>query len=641
MVMDGGDGLTNGAANGLGLGSGTPPSSMPSISSTPSMNPATIGVNPGNGHFSHGPVPTALKTFSAPSGSCLTSEIMQKFLESNGANNMSITIRHAKVVQKSYGTEKRFFCPPPIVRLSGMGWQRKDKSGQRTNENLQELLVWIFIGAPQDRALEVQGVNTALAAEPFQKPGNPLGMPQGMHPGMPPPGMAGMNPFDPMAAMMHQHMNPHALWRGGLGGPHGFGLHPHNSHMGGNNTNTAAYEPQQLNFNGCDYCTAKQLFINDSDKRKHFELHVKCFFNQNTDLGQFTSRRIKVISKPSKKKQTVKNNDLSIQSGSKIALYNRLRSQTVSTRYLNVEGGEFKASSTEWGSFTIYLLNNPDEDDLDPEGFEARVGDEYIKYGDTIKLIHNDTQIALPKMVVRRVEKTYALRNATDPVSQMHKCAFKFPNGGAADPQQMLYAMYMGLNQDCITQLSSTPNQENDNITEGAIWTIVSIDSVKYTFNDSFAKNKGPVNPVPIVRNVKNSGNLQQGTAMIELEGENFSSQLQVWFDNVPAQTMYRCREILMCNVPHVSTLRNDWDHVKHEFKVSLTLARKDGVIYPTSQKYKYEALHPVQSTRILQPIVPNQNAVLPKIENSYNGYDGYAGMNGGDQPDVKRSRLM
>uniref|UniRef100_A0AAZ3Q8T2 Recombination signal binding protein for immunoglobulin kappa J region b n=1 Tax=Oncorhynchus tshawytscha TaxID=74940 RepID=A0AAZ3Q8T2_ONCTS len=359
-------------------------------------------------------------------------EAMRNYLKERG--DQTLLILHAKVAQKSYGNEKRFFCPPPCIYLMGCGWKKKTEEMEREGCSEQEAQPCAFIGI-----------------------GN------------------------------------------------------------------SDQEMQQLNIEGKDFCTAKTLYISDSDKRKHFMLSVKMFYGNSTDIGVFLSKRIKVISKPSKKKQSLKNADLCIASGTKVALFNRLRSQTVSTRYLHVEGGNFHASSQQWGAFYIHLL-----EEEEPEGEEFAVRDGYIHYGQTVKLVCSVTGMALPRLVIRKVDKQTALMDADDPVSQLHKCSFYLK-----DTERM----YLCLSQERIIQ---------------------------------FQLNGGG------------------DVAMLELTGQNFAPDLRVWFGDIEADTMYRCGESVLCVVPDISAFREGWRWVRQPVQVPVTLVRNDGVIYSTALTFTY-----------------------------------------------------
>jgi recombining binding protein (suppressor of hairless) len=471
----------------------------------------------------------------------LSREGMRKYLKER--KDCTLTILHAKVAQKSYGNEKRFFCPPPCIYLDGEGWEKKRTDLLFSGESDHGSTLCAFIGI-----------------------GN------------------------------------------------------------------SEQDMQQLDLAGKNYCAAKTLFISDSDKRKHFMLSVKMFYGNGAELGVFHSKRIKVISKPSKKKQSLKNADLCIASGTTVALFNRLRSQTVSTRYLHVEDGNFHASSTQWGAFTIHLL---DDDESESEEFNVRDG--YIHYGSTVKLVCSVTGMALPRLVIRKVDKQAALLEADDPVSQLHKCAFYLK-----DTERM----YLCLSHEKIIQYQAGPSSGKDAnkevITDGASWTIISTDKAEYQFFEGNGPVRNPITAVPIVHSLNLNGG--GDVAMLELNGESFAPNLKVWFGEVESETMYRCQESMLCVVPDISLFREGWQWVRVPTQVPVTLVRDDGIIYATGLTFVYtpepgphphsESIDNVMRARN-NPSSSSNNSNGPGVNSSSNAAITYSGGQPGDSNSI------
>eukprot|EP00794_Sanderia_malayensis_P016677 gene16677-18369_t len=390
----------------------------------------------------------------------LTKEAMQRYLKEK--DHQTVVILHSKVAQKSYGNEKRFFCPPPCLYLFGKGWQKKQRHIDRDGESEYDIWPYAFIGI-----------------------GN------------------------------------------------------------------SEQDVQQLTFED------------------------KLLYASGKSVGLFNSKRIKVISKPSKKKQSFKNTELCISSGTTVALFNRLRSQTVSTRYLHVEEENFKASSQQWGAFTIHLL---DDDEKESEEFTVKEG--FIHYGQTVKLVCSNTGLALPRLIIRKVDKQMTVLDADDPVSQLHKVAFYMKDTDR---------MYLCLSQERIIQFQASPCPKDSNremINDGASWTIISTDKAEYTFCEGMGPVPTSVTPVPQVTCLQLNGG--GDVAMVELKGENFTPNLKVWFGDVEAETMYRCEDSMFCVVPDISAFRDGWKFVRSPTQVPVSLVRCDGVIYPTGLTFTY-----------------------------------------------------
>ncbi|CAK5281614.1 unnamed protein product, partial [Mycena citricolor] len=151
----------------------------------------------------------------------------------------TVIVMSSKVAQKSYGTEKRFLCPPPTAIMIGNSWW--SETSRRGEEG----------------KLCPPRVVISISGEPVPQEGS-------------------------------------IEWTGSSG-----------------KTFDPNEPPSGTTFSG--RCVGKQLFISDVDeKKKKVEALVQITAPATDDepdriIGTFPSRPIKVISKPSKKRQSAKN----------------------------------------------------------------------------------------------------------------------------------------------------------------------------------------------------------------------------------------------------------------------------------------------------------------------------------------------
>ncbi|ODO10139.1 hypothetical protein I350_02367 [Cryptococcus amylolentus CBS 6273] len=267
-----------------------PPPAATSNGPTAKADPAYPSANATGNRPSFSASPLRNSSFSPTSvGSGDIDSAIRQYIRSPnrlGMGERRIIVMSPKVGQKSYGTEKRFLCPHPQAMLIGSGWWTRSPDGSAVSP------------------FQPPRVNISLTAEIPVKD-------------------AAISWTDLDGSNIDEKININ-----GMG-------------------------PDDRPFLGC--VAGKNLHISDQDpKRKDVRalVTVKAPISRygangwgqkggkegagENVIGVFESKDIKIISKPSKKRSTAKSSEFIINHGTTIALFNRIKSQTTSTRYLSV-----------------------------------------------------------------------------------------------------------------------------------------------------------------------------------------------------------------------------------------------------------------------------------------------------------------
>ncbi|PAV18769.1 LAG1-DNAbind-domain-containing [Pyrrhoderma noxium] len=341
----------------------------------------------------------------------------------------TVIVMSSKVAQKSYGTEKRFLCPPPTAIMIGNSWwSETTRRGEEPKQAPPRVVISIS-GEPMPQEGSVEWTSTSGKAFDVNDP------------------------------------------------------------------------PSGTTYIG--RCVGKQLYISDVDeKKKKVEALVKIMAPASDEepervIGVFPSRPIKVISKPSKKRQSAKNLELCINHGSTISLFHRLRSQTVSTKYLCVSGSgasfkgsdgaplmgvdqrtrtatpSFIARTASWDPFVMYIVDvnkpaggidappppppQPDYPSPPPNAipFTNNGSQIPIFYNQTVVLQCLTSGVVSPVLIIRKVDHGTTVVGGGlqegakgvadlfcapgevcgDPVSQLHKIAFEVYDANKGIPE--------------------------------------------------------------------------------------------------------------------------------------------------------------------------------------------------------------
>ncbi|RKP02592.1 hypothetical protein CXG81DRAFT_17731 [Caulochytrium protostelioides] len=334
----------------------------------------------------------------------------------------TIALQYGRLIQKSYGHEKRFLCPPPLLSLRGAIWRLDRSYPERGPDPLAlargesmftpPMLQCNAETAPSDPATAAlpdawgagftrAGVQASLQIVPTQEP--------------PSASLAAAAAATGGAAAITQQPSPRRAFAMDAGVLPDAGAAACAAPVCDDETPVHGDPTIDASELLCDptsafTCVFKEMYRQDrpvAEKKVRLRLDMTVQPLCAVSLS-VTTAPLSVISKPAKARRQCHVGENSLLSGDTVAFFNRVRSQTVSTRFLGIDArtGALVPTTTAWQSFRIVKMGC-DDAAAGSNAAAAAAGatakavtaadgtkrsfEDVICYNDHIRLIHVET----------------------------------------------------------------------------------------------------------------------------------------------------------------------------------------------------------------------------------------------------------
>lgn len=195
-------------------------------------------------------------------------------------------------------------------------------------------------------------------------------------------------------------------------------------------------EAESRSFDDVVRAIYKNVFINNAviGKSKSITLNLQVAQiglagDFETPLIVIRSSSLALLTKPSIRSKKIKSHHSLMYAGDNISLYNRVNSQTASTKFLSVAGNELCAQADSWSLFQINSL----EPDNKAVGYERSVP---LHYNTKVVLRELRSGYTSRTFILRRLKGKNLVENHTGAISQMHKICLELAEPDAATIDQ-------------------------------------------------------------------------------------------------------------------------------------------------------------------------------------------------------------